>query len=64
MAATYALGGEPTPFDWAILANSLDGVLRAGGCKATRWWLEGRDKLLIEAYKPDKRECHHSPNAT
>ena len=63
MAATYALSREPTPFDWAILANSLDGVLRAGGCEAKRRWLEGRYALLVEANQQNEWERHYSPDA-
>ena len=55
MTAGDALGGEPTPFDWSILANGLDGVLRAGGREAARWWLERRDAPLVEANHSDER---------
>ena len=63
MAACNALNGKPTSLEDSVLADSLDGVLRAGWGKAARWWFEWRDALLIEANQQNKREGHHSPDA-
>ena len=64
VAAHDALQGEPTPFEYAILADCLDAILRAGRRKAARRRSQGRDAPLIEAYKPDEGKSHNASNAT
>lgn len=63
MTASNALGGEPAPFEWAIFADSLQSILRAGGGVATRRRGEGRDTALIEAYQADKGERYRALKA-
>ena len=64
VAACDALQGEPTAFEYAILANCLDAILRAGGREAARWRCQWRDTPLIKAYKSDKWKSHNASNAT
>ena len=64
MTACDAFGSKPTTLEDAILADSLDGVLRAGGCVAARRWCEWRDTLLVEAYEQDERKRHNATKAT
>ena len=64
MTTGNTLGGKPATLDDAILADCLDGILRAGGCVAARWRGEWRDTLLVEAYEQDERKRHNASKAT
>ena len=64
MTAGYTFGCKPTTLEDSVLADGLDGVLRAGGGVAARRRREWRDTLLIEAYEQDKRKRHNASKAT
>ena len=54
VATRDALQGEPTTFEYAILAYCLDAILRAGRGEAARRRSQGRDTLLVEANQSDE----------
>ena len=64
MTTGYTFGRKPTTLEDSVLADGLDGVLRAGGGVAARWGCKWRDTLLIEAYEQDKRKRHNASKAT
>ena len=64
MTASNTLCGKPSSFEYAVFADSFDGILGTGRSVATSWWLEGRDTLLVETNQPDKGESHNAPDAT
>ena len=60
MTSQQSSYGEIQTLQRAVLAQCLDGILRAGGSKATRGRLEGRDAELIEAHQNNKWEGEHA----
>ena len=55
MTTQQTLDGEPTSFDWAILLQRLDGILRARWGKTARRWRIGRYAVLVELHQGKKR---------
>lgn len=55
MALGNSLYREKKPLDWPILAQRLQGILRAGGGKSARWWRQWRDATTVEEYQKQKR---------
>ena len=56
MTAGQTADGKPEPLQRAVLAQRLEGILRAGGREAARRRGKGRDAELIEAYEHDQRQ--------
>ena len=42
------------PLDGAVSAESLDGILRAGGCEPAGWRFERTDADLVEPYQENE----------
>ena len=55
VAAEDAFQRKPEAFERPVLAEGLEGVLRAGRGEAAGWPLERRDAELIEFDQQDKR---------
>ena len=52
VAAEYAADGEVEAFDWAMLAEGLEGILGASGRESAAGLLEGGgDADLVESYQ-------------
>lgn len=62
VAAQDAPYGKKEPFDRAVLAECLNGILRAGGGKATTGRFEGRQAYLVEAHKRYKGPREYALN--
>lgn len=60
VATQNATGGEIPPFEWSILAECLQGILRTGGSITTRRHGERRDTQLIEPYQNNERSREYN----
>jgi hypothetical protein len=51
MASRDALDGKPQAFEWSVLLDSFDGILRASGREPTRRRKQWRNARPIEIYR-------------
>ena len=56
MTAGQTADGKPEPLQRTVLAQRLEGILRAGGREAARRRGEGRNAELVEAHEHDQRQ--------
>ena len=58
VATADALDAQPEAFQWAILLDSLQGVLRAGRSVTAGGGRERRDARLVPSYEPNHHLFH------